>query len=388
MLYICYATVIIWFMALFVVQLVPSRLTRGAGNSIYQKRYIYLTSFFLIFILAASIVSWHITPYKHNDLYRHYQVIDAMRSGGLPYNTPYDLGTDSSPLFLCTWLFKLVAILPCNNYLQVIAVLTVYAVFFYILRDYAIEHRAGIKVIALAVLIHFDLCLMSSVVSGIRNAMAFAFSALACYIDFYRENTPKNKIIAGLLYLLPAFMHPAALIIPALRGTLFLVKRFKWMVLVIPFWSVLASLAAKILTVIPIKLVQYVGKKLENNLIGRVSNVLDDWRLYLVRIALLLILLGLAIWLKRGKAVPAEQHFIDFILIVSLFTVGSTPLFNVFSRMLTFLSFLYLPVLHNVFLGTTRPRQKWGLTLLLSFFSAGLVAYNFVSLCSNMKLGL
>ncbi len=347
-----------------------------------QKSWIYYI-LFAGFTVSFSIFAYHVVPIEGNDLNAHYMAIDCMRNGQDPGQI-YDLGQSSNPMFLFRLFLRIVSVLPSNHYLQLITVLIVYSIFAYILIDYSVTRRLDVRLLSMAFLCHFSMCLMTATISGIRNVLAFALLSLAAYLDFFKSFKRKwlQKLSISLIYIAPIFIHPASVVVVALRVVLFLFKRYPKIMILLLLWRLGIGIVAGILLKIPLSLPSYLGFKINDYITS--NNVFDDPRLWIVQVVFLGFILYLLYSIRKTEMEPSFKNYYLFFSSIAIFILGGMSIYHLFNRMFIFLSFLMLPLLKQVFLTCKSQKTKIVYAGIFAFFFCGLIPYNFVSIHGNM----
>lgn len=344
----------------------------------------------LLLIASLAGVAFSINPVESNDLYRHYLIIDKMRSGDLIWNAPDVLGSASSPLILNTLMFRLVALLPTNHFLQVISVLVVYGSVTIILTHHIYNYKMRLGTLAKFLLLHFSLMLTVNVFSGIRNAMAFALCSLAIYLDIFTgiKRTIGGRMALTGLYLLPSLLHPAAMLVPAVRIAMFavdVIKRnkqslFKFRNIIIAAVAVAGATY----------LMWWLGvfMKLRAYLFGEGSGLTADLRLFAARLVFLagLVFVIHRLYKSNLNSAKLNPNYQVMLIVLTACLVASLIHVVFFDRLFILVSILILPLL--VYLDSYE--KYWNATLtniVLVFYCLGMIAFNYVNVTQNMTVG-
>lgn len=355
-----------------------------------------ITVFVVQLLLIASLagVAFSINPVESNDLYRHYLIIDKMRSGEAIWNAPDVLGSDSSPLILNTLLFRLVSLLPSNNFLQVISVLVVYGAVSAMLTHYVYKFKMRLGTFAKFLLLHFSSMLMVNVFSGIRNAMSFAICSIAIYLDIFTgmKNNIRGRTALALLYTAPALMHPAALLVSIVRVALAagdMINRnkgniFKARNIIITSAVVVAVTSLTWWT----GMMSYLFKKLWDYSVGEAAELTIDSRLLATRLVFLVVLVFIIYRLYRSEISGAKlnRNYLIMLTVLAVCLIASLIHVVFFDRLFILVSILILPLL--VYLD--RYEKYWNATLtniVLVFYCLGMIAFNYVNVTQNMTVG-
>lgn len=165
----------------------------------------------MLALLFASFAYWFI-PNGEMDLTRYF--LQLSNYSNLSWNTFLDLVLGKSTLVIQDLLFYGIA--KTNNFhlLPAIVIFIVYFIVFYMITDFSnrneISSRNMMRVIV------FTLCVLpfSSLVSNIRNVLAFSIFILAGYREFEQKD---KGLLTYLLYILPLFIHTSTLALLIIR---------------------------------------------------------------------------------------------------------------------------------------------------------------------------
>lgn len=332
-------------------------------------------------LIALAVVAYCIEPKQHNDLYRHFEVVDTFRNEGFVNVADYDslIGTKI--------LFFIIAILPNNHFLPAIAAVITYGIGFFIIYDFNKNQTVGSRTLLISVLMIFTMTTYATVVGRIRNAMAFAFLALALYYDLIR-NEKKIKIIP--FYLIAISIHPSSFMVIAVRLLLSVIDKIKSkckikgvenLKYVMLGWSAIIPVIIKILNIINTPFTQNISSKLVGY---SLRSIVDDIRLFLVYIAILVFVYIISEIIRRQKDVPFEKY-IYFIQLYIIIIFGSILIDKLFvRRLIIVLAFFMIPLIHMIE-QKIKGKYKLAIYLLFIFFAVGLIAYSVVEVKSNMS---
>lgn len=320
-------------------------------------------------IVALAIIAYCIEPKITNDLYRHFQGIDYIRTYGFTAMKTYDEAIGAKILFY------IVSLLPNNHFLPAIAAIITYGILFYIILDFCKNNNTSSRIVAVAILLNFSMCTYSTVISGVRNAMAFAFCALALYLDLIREQKGLKKIIP---YLIAISIHPSTIMIIGCRLLLNLkqINLYKYLLL---FWSFITKYLIKALYFIGTNITIYVGNKLQDYFMG---NWIDDMRLLYVSIALVIVIYFIT------KHIKDEQYlrYTTFLQTYILLIIGSVFVAKIFvKRLLILMAFFMIPLVYLIEKNTEKKKQVIFYSILI-FFMCGLIPYSVIEVKGNMGL--
>lgn len=282
--------------------------------------------FLIIFIFT---VSYSYQPIGDPDLYRYFQYINECK--GLSLFEVKELFNDS--LFVKNFFFWLVANMNNPHLIPAITTSLVYGVGWYITCDSA-ENWNQLKNIPIIMTIQAMCWQFISIVNNVRNVSAFALVTLAVYLDIVKR---KKNLGILLLYVLPIFIHPAAILIIILRLLLLLPKGY---ILISTILAVLFSTLVNLLYVSGLanyfgaffsknldKLWWYLNDPLTSEWSQSVSNslVFSIQRWTMMAMALVLILTFYFSNVKKLKNNNISR-FMSFDVLLNIITLGCIPI--------------------------------------------------------------
>lgn len=165
----------------------------------------------MLAVLFASFAYWFI-PSHEMDLTRYFDQLRVYN--GLDWNVFYTQILKNEILFLQEVLFYVIA--QTNNYhlLPAIVVFIVYFIIFYMVTDYGKRNNIKSKEIIKTLL--FIICVLPfpSIVSNVRNILAFSIFTLGVYREYEQK---KCNVITWLLYICPIFIHISSMALLLIR---------------------------------------------------------------------------------------------------------------------------------------------------------------------------
>lgn len=308
----------------------------GLGISIYAlvKNPYQWRKYVPIIILMIGVITYAYTPSAETDLTRyfdmseaisHYNYIDAYDYFGKSWN--FDRG-----LWLMITLMWIAGKIHAVHILPMISVMCVYGVASYITCDvaeiYQEEKRIPIILLAQMMILPYI-----SITSNLRCVWAFSLIILAVYLDSVKK---KHNIGVILLYILPLFIHSAAILIILLRIIAPLGKFIKipFIALAVFFPQIMAWLSANI-SIIP-SLGGY-GSVISNAIVKAdwyLNHTEDyDWAIHSANsryqqinrffLLVLAILICFVIWRYLSKDIKNElKGFESFVFLLSVMTIA------------------------------------------------------------------
>lgn len=326
----------------------------------------------LILALLLAIAAYYYNPTPEQDLYRYLQQVRNYMQ--VPWLVFLYRMEDVGQL-----LFYLVSRTGLPHLLPAIAAFVVYTIALYMVCDYTGRSGAGRRWMLLAML--FTVCVMSFpiVISVLRNSMAFAIAALAAYRDLYRR---KRGPLTWVLYLLPIFIHVAAVTCILLRLVCAFVQNRRWLATAVSggfllIWVFLESLLRWLIGLPAVMgnslLRGYLGKAynyvaVTENLSGYVAYVRGSVYMTVLRIyhlVVLLLLLYCAWRLFFGAAQPlwrqagagGDRPLLVYVALLVGLTLGLLPIPNPF-----YSRFFYMAVMFGFVLLEAYRRAMQGKT--------------------------
>lgn len=318
-------------------------------------------------MLALMVIAFLIEPKETNDLYRHFSWIDRFRISGFFGVSEYD------DVIGAKILFYLISFLPSNHFLPVIAILITYGMFFYIINNFAKEHKLNSRIVAISIFLGFSICDFSSTISGVRNTMAFAFLALSLYKDLIK-NEKGIKII--LPYLIAVSIHPSSWIVVVARLILKLKynEKLKYILL---FWSVAVNYIIKIL----LNISPYIASKLQMYVTE--EDDVSDFRMVFIKIIFIIFLYVITILFKKFKDIDYKKY-INFLQLYFCIMIGSIFASTImFGRLYFLIGFLLIPLIYLIDKKLTI-NKKIIIYIILVIFIVGSLAYSVVQIRGNM----
>jgi hypothetical protein len=180
-----------------------------------------------LLVLALGVMAYAWIASVETDLTRYFDMAEGY--GEYSLAQAFQANILDNNLWVCIAVFWLAGKLGCVNLLPMLSVMVVYGVTFYITCDTAKTYHAE-KCIPGILLLQFCLQPYVSIMGNIRNVTAFSLIVLASYRDLVQK---KRNILTVVLYVLPIFIHPTALVLLLLRSVVFLSNKIKFIFLAI-----------------------------------------------------------------------------------------------------------------------------------------------------------
>lgn len=320
----------------------------------------------IMFIVSLSLIAYTIQPNVENDSYRHFEVIDYIRKYGFSACIAYN------ECIVFKIMLYLISLFPNNQILHLFAALVDYSLFSYLVYDYKKTYNPSSRCLSISILLSLSLVTFSTVISGIRSAMAIVILSLVFYFLLIKKHKFNFKLF--LLILIAGLIHPLSYLVVSIYifYLLFNKSNFKYISF---FWSALVGIVIKLLEFLNLA---YFAEKLK---IYTEGNWIDDIRLYYITLIFLIFTLYVYFLIKKNKKIKHVQY-IDFMNVYILFIFGSVFVAKIFvKRMLIFLAFGSIPFIDNV---DNLGSKKIVLYLVYLFFIVGLIAYSVVEIRGNM----
>ena len=204
----------------------------------------------LVFVML-SLLFFFYEPSKTDDLYRYYNVLEAVRSESMEASGLLETYKMENPLFI-PYLY-VISLLKNNSFLPVITGIICFLLFLWLIkRTFSDEYGEHWQIVICLWLYLFLTRLMD--VTGIRNILSSAVISVALYLDLV-ENDKKSIF----LYVIGALIHSMGLVYIVLRLILLIYNSVNR--IIVPMLLVSAS---AILTYLS----KYIVKILSSSLIG------------------------------------------------------------------------------------------------------------------------
>ncbi len=204
----------------------------------------------LVFVML-SLLFFFYEPSKTDDLYRYYNVLEAVRSESMEASGLLETYKMENPLFI-PYLY-VISLLKNNSFLPVITGIICFLLFLWLIkRTFSDEYGEHWQIVICLWLYLFLTRLMD--VTGIRNILSSAVISVALYLDLV-ENDKKSIF----LYVIGALIHSMGLVYIVLRLILLIYNNVNR--IIVPMLLVSAS---AILTYLS----KYIVKILSSSLIG------------------------------------------------------------------------------------------------------------------------
>lgn len=181
-----------------------------------RKNYIHYS--IMLSLLFAALAYWFI-PSHEMDLTRYFDILNIYSN--MTWNEFVDYRLMNNILVIQELIFYIIA--QSNNFylLPALSVFIVYFVSFYQISDYAIRMEISSKQLYTALLVTILILPFPTIVSNVRNVMAFALFSLAVYRDLIQN---KRNSLTILLYVIPCFIHISTLALVIIRITTKFIK--------------------------------------------------------------------------------------------------------------------------------------------------------------------
>ncbi|MCI8665978.1 MAG: hypothetical protein HFG82_04845 [Dorea sp.] len=166
-----------------------------------------ILAFWYFFVIALAIFSFYAEPSVSDDLYRHYALIDMLRSGA---DLKYTYG---EYLFVFRIFLKLVSMTPYNGFLPFITVMIWGVMIGEVIRKYITRNGCYKYSVLLCFLVIIGGCPTFYLISGIRTALALAICAYAYYCFFLE----KKWLVYFVLVVGSATLHYVSILFAGLQ---------------------------------------------------------------------------------------------------------------------------------------------------------------------------
>ncbi len=173
----------------------------------------------LSYAFVLALLGFFYVPYYTADLVRLTEYMNSWANMNV-YELIDACANTTSPVYLA--YFWLIGQFRVDGLLPAITAFLGYSLIFSCAWDYSRRCECGNKGLAYAIAFLMGTTLFMGLISGIRNSLANALVFYAWYGEFYKG----SKFILSLpLYIVAALLHPAAVVLVALRFIFFLFQR-------------------------------------------------------------------------------------------------------------------------------------------------------------------
>lgn len=177
-------------------------------NSKSWRKYIFILS------LVIFMVAYSYQPHGSSDLTRYLEYISECK--GLTFFQVNQLFGDS--LYVKNFFFWLVALINNPHLIPAITTTIVYGVTWYITCDSA-EMKGNTTSLPIVLLLQTMCLQFVTIINNVRNVSAFSLVILAAYLELVKK---RKSIFIYILYVIPIFIHPSALVLVIFRIMLIL----------------------------------------------------------------------------------------------------------------------------------------------------------------------
>ena len=190
-------------------------------------------------VLFIFMTGYTYSPLPEMDLTRYFNMVyEISKSKTLNEILKYD----NDGMIVKNIIFWLIGRSGDVHLLPALSTAIVYGIAGYITCDFASSYGAK-RLIPPFFLLQYVLLPLISVISNVRNICAFSLFVLAVYLDVIKR---KRTISVGLLYIIPCFIHPSAVVLIVLRLLVLAGRRLRiFALLALPFFPLAINEAHK-----------------------------------------------------------------------------------------------------------------------------------------------
>lgn len=353
------------FLILSVINVIFSFINRKSRNR-FQKSYLF---FLIIALLSFSVIAFNIEPPFEWDLYKHYQVLEKIRTGGVSYLTNY---SPYKELYVINYFYYLISLTNYNGLLPFFTVLICGIIFIIIYKNLVFNNKNLSNFVKIfIILIYLALFNIVLAVSGIRTNLSVSICALGFFLEYLNK---RNFIVSLLLYIISLFIHPVSVIFIISR-LLVMLNGDKYFIIFafisLFFYGIIETLSSQ-----NIPIIQYIMGLIN---VYQSEKVEYTWYITIANLLFVLIYLFNCCYLYIKCKITSIDVKIS--LVYSCFCLGL--IFNLifFYRCIMFLSFLAIFVYSKYFMNKNNIRKD--LTLIsLSIYSLLILFLNIIQLMS------
>lgn len=317
---------------------------------------IYLT------VLSFTIFSFNYNPTIYTDLYRHFEVVELIRSSGIDFYYKNELIT--------SLLFNFVASTSYNQLLPTITSLIRYTLFFVIIYRFTKRYRIDGLHMRLFLFVHFAFLPLIESISGIRYYFAITILGYTLIDDFFF----KRKVIYKTLHFIPLLVHTSTsmllgLWLFSLKWIYQIIRPIRYILLI---WSMFYSNLALFLQKVGVQLTDTAA-----NLLVVYVEEDRDISINLIISRCLFVAIIYYIWYMikvfDNQTFNSHINYYRFVELLLLFTVGSIFIDVFFQRCVFFVSFICMPLfLHYFSSDKVGSKSKQIIYIILVILSVGM----------------
>lgn len=196
-------------------------------NRQYWKTYIFCGA------ISIAVFAYVYTPSIETDLIRYFdyvEIISQKSFGELLNNNVHSIGGQEITVFaILSWI---IGHMGDVHLLPFFSVFCIYYIGLYITCRVGQDYKISTKYLFLYIVFLLVASNFYAITNNIRNVFSFSIVSLACFRDTYLKN---RNLLTWLLYILPIFIHPTAILFIVLRISLLFPMRMKlfWISLVV-----------------------------------------------------------------------------------------------------------------------------------------------------------
>ena len=179
-------------------------LFRSKINEQFKKIYWCII---VVAIICLAIVSYYIDPPFEWDLYRHFQLLNKMKNGGINFALN---SSNYKELFVVNYFYYFISLTGNNHLLPFITVLICCFIFLKIYYNFVYNNdKISLFVKLILFILFFALFDIVITISSIRTNLSIIFCALGAYLECTNK---KNKVVSFIVYGLSLFIHPVSVV--------------------------------------------------------------------------------------------------------------------------------------------------------------------------------
>lgn len=294
----------------------------------------YLKIYFFVVALTLATIAFFFQPSTDMDLYRHYQTIDAFKIYGWDYVKSTDI-FKTLPVY--GMYFYLISLLPFKGFLPAVTVFITYFLFFSLIYKISRDHNIKKSYIMITFFFFMFGIDYLSVISGIRNMLAFSIFTYFLYIDLVEQN---HKLLCFLIYISLCFLHSSIIILILFRIFVYFYNRFTGILLklVFLFWAFFLSSILNIFRLFSGSYFNQIADK-----INIYYNGVLNYNLKIVLFELCSLILLIMIFISYHHDSKNENYYPSkyghFMILTIAFTLGSIKHYELFLRMVAFIMY-------------------------------------------------
>lgn len=292
-----------------------------------------LLTYYVFSAFLLGFLSYKYLPTVYEDLYRHLMMMDEITVGGWNF-VKKTHWFKQEPVFMV--YAYLVSFLKQNSYLPAITVFITYYLSFSLIYKMLKKYHIPKVVANLSYFFLLSALSLLSVMSGIRNMLAFSIFAYTLYNDLVEK---KYRLLAYFIYISLLFVHASVSILLFLRLVINIKNKMfrNTLSIVLLLWGLVSDWISSILILFDnIYLINLINQKVISYSNGGSQYVYSTALIRTLSLGVLFLIIVIDLP-NIKKIIPQLYDYYQYILLSMSFVVGSFFQYDIFVRTIAFL---------------------------------------------------